>query len=392
MSFRILMIGWEFPPCLTGGLGTACHGLASGLAQAGHTVTMLLPGEPPPEPMPGVLFRAARLLPESPDVLPWPGSYPAQRNLSALFAQVTAFHNFARQAAGRDFDVVHCHDWMTAAAGIAVARVRRKPVVLHVHSLESDRSGAEGDPLIAAVERWAVRAADAVVAVSRTTRVRLVAEYGVPAGRVHVVHNGVLPMPAATRTSRKPGLPPRWGGRLQVLFLGRLAWQKGPDLFLRAAAQVAGPHPDVDFIMAGTGDLSAESKRLAAELGLGERVFFPGFVSPTGVPGLLASVDLLAMSSRAEPFGMAALEAAAAGRAVIVPDAAGAAEVLPAACRFATGSAQSLAEVMSRLLSDAALRQRLAAANRRAAARLTWGRAAEKVARFYAGLAKSQSD
>ncbi len=169
-------------------------------------------------------------------------------------------------------------------------------------------------------------------------------------------------------------------------FLGRFAWQKGPEIFLQAAALVAGRCDHADFILAGSGELEPGLRRLAGEGALAGRVFFPGFVAPDGIPGLLGHVDVLAMSSRAEPFGLVALEAAAAGLPVVVPATAGVAEVLPAALTVPPEDAAALAAALRRLLDDAPLRRRLGEANRRAAAGQTWGRAARRLVQLYRSL------
>lgn len=389
---NIFMLGWEFPPFISGGLGTACYGLTRALSDLGHRVIFLLPQpvttefathvqlKTPASATPDLLaevykaytlsefknveFRAipSMLQPyrssddpqyersestsQSLDVHEYqpdgggaahtlPPSIVAGMLRSAgasahyggdMFAEAQRYARVAvLLARGEQFDVVHAHDWMTYPAGLAVARASGKPLVVHVHSTEFDRSGENVNQKIYDIEREGVHAADRTIAVSHLTRNILVARYAARSERVEVVYNAIdfngngdkLELPPAIRRDEKI-----------VLFLGRITMQKGPEYFLAAAKKVLEHVKNVRFVMAGSGDMTKRSIELAAELGIGHKVVFTGFLRGDDVARIFKLADLYVMPSVSEPFGIAPLEALSHDVPVLISKQSGVSEIL----------------------------------------------------------------
>ena len=306
---RVLMLGWEFPPHVSGGLGTACRGLTGGLSRLGVDVLFVVPkvarspddratastaGERGGGTRVEVRAVDAGLSPYWTEEEYARARRPVARSEANvgrmvvarrgpsggsaygrdLHAEVERYARAAEAIARRErFDVVHAHDWMTYPAGIAAARAGGKPLVVHVHASEHDRSGPGRRGRVAAVEQEGFDAADAIVCVSHYTARTIARNYRMDTDLVRVVHNGVAPPP--------PSASPRGGagrGEPVVLFLGRVTYQKGPEAFLEAAARVARVEPRVKFVVAGDGDLWKRVVERAARLGLARHVHFTGFL------------------------------------------------------------------------------------------------------------------
>jgi len=397
---RVLMLGWEYPPRITGGLGVACAGLVRGLRENGVDVLLLLPpaGRAAPRrarrrggigsleivhaPAPrhgrrvSVDAYASTVEPSGPR--PRAGETLYADDLAAAVARyASAAYELARR---RRFDVVHAHDWLTFLGGIAARQASGRPLIAHVHATERDRSGPAGDASpAAAIERRAFPVADRVVAVSRYTAGILREHYGVTAERIRVVHNAVDRVEAPRRTRRRRRAP-------LVAFAGRVTGQKGPEQFVRAAVLVAAERPDARFVLAGTGDRLEAVRREAAALGLSRRMLFPGFLPRSALERLLARADVLVMPSRSEPFGLIALEALARGTPAIVSRSSGVAEVVPRALRSDFGDAEELAAKIVALLSLPGLRDSQVAAGAEALRGLTWRAAGARCAAIYEEL------
>jgi glycosyltransferase involved in cell wall biosynthesis len=417
---RVLMLGWEFPPRISGGLGTACHGLATALVAQGVDLTFVLPrvfgdedrtvrfasaGGAGSDPAARIVAVGSDLVPvdsllapyldrrayeEARRSRPYSGAHdPNRMRVSArpldfhghygpdLFAEVrryaTAVASIARTGT---YDVVHAHDWMTYPGGRAAAETARAPFVAHVHASEFDRNAAGPDPEIVAIERDALRAADRVVCVSRYTAGVVRSRYRVDPARLRVVHN------AWTRPARRAPRPSR-SRPPTVLFLGRVTAQKGPATFLEAAARVARSVPAARFVLAGSGDLLPRMVERAAEEGLSERVHFTGFLDGPAVARMYARADVLVVPSLSEPFGITPLEAAGYSVPTILSERSGVAEVLPSARTVPPKDARALASKIVDLLRRPRARRALGRAARREALRLRWSTRARETIRVY---------
>jgi glycosyltransferase involved in cell wall biosynthesis len=489
---RVLMLGWDFSPRLSGGVGTACRGLAQALARAelGAEVLFVLPqlrgdeepekvrllasdGAPearaarapepearalrdepraeepaPPPPAPRSAqgaptlptpAEALRLLTIDSPLRPYlsPREYtlvvrewfqrfepaparsarvrsaraeraaparirakveepvPARRAGTAatsvaavpvppygrtLFAEV---ERYARSALAlvedESFDVIHAHDWMAFPAGLLLRERTGKPLVVHFHSSEFERRGAEASREVRAIEQAALDSAERVLCVSQASANELRARYALEYAKLRVLHNAFEPPLGARRTkAAKP----------TVLFAGRLSEQKAPDVFLRAAAQVSAHLPEARFVLAGEGELYPELVALARELGLQARTRFTGFLSGEELARSYAAADVYVLSSAAEPFGIGALEALSLGVPTIVPRGAGVGEVVRSVLRFEPGDERDLADRIVALLTRPALAAQLSAAGVREVKGLRWERPARALRGIYDEIAR----
>jgi glycosyltransferase involved in cell wall biosynthesis len=270
------------------------------------------------------------------------------------------------------FDLIHAHDWMTFPAGQALAQDRRRPLVCHVHACEYDRNDEHRDEHVRGLEQQALVTADRVVCVSRSSANTLERHYELDPSKLRVVHNGVE---VPDRGSEGPW--PRPQAEPTVLFLGRVTRQKDPLAFLEAAARVLAVEPRVTFVLAGSGDLWPRLVERSAELGIASRVRFPGFLEGAEVARMYGAADVFVLPSRSEPFGIAPLEAAARGAAVILTRQSGVAEVLSSALRVDSGDVDGLARQILLLLRRPLLRKNLVRRARGELACLTWDRTAE---------------
>lgn len=296
-----------------------------------------------------------------------------------LFAEVGRYANRALQRfAGEDFDLIHAHDWLTYPAGLALAEASGKPLVVHVHSLEYDRSGRNVDHRINTIERAGVNRADAVIAVSHYTRTMTHREHGVPIDRIAVVHNGVYPR-EVVESYRTPEIP---RGKV-VLFLGRITFQKGPDYFVEAAARVIPHVPNVTFVMAGSGDMLPRMIERVAELGITRNFRFTGFLRGKDVERMFSMADLYVMPSVSEPFGISSLEALSYDTPVILSRQSGVAEVLSHAMKVDFWDVEQLANLIIGVLKYPQLRDDIVGMAREEVKRLHWDAAAEKTLKVY---------
>jgi glycogen synthase len=356
------MLGWEFPPYISGGLGTACQGLTRAMTRLDVEVLFVLPratesgvtgaGLSAAGPME---FRAVPSTITSP--YPAVGSFvqaggtavtdphPVRVDLSRTTGPlcvigagasggyegdlINRVHQYAERCADmvkdERFDVIHAHDWVTFPAGIAIAAQSGKPLVVHVHSTEFDRSGECVNQPVYDIERQGMHAAQSVIAVSNRTRQTVLERYGVVPEKVRVVYNGIDGLPSMESMA---------GGHTNgravktVLFAGRLTMQKGPGYFVQAAARVLARRDDVQFIMAGWGDLGPPMIEQVAAMGLGAKVRFTGFLPHRDLDRVYRMADVYVMPSVSEPFGLTALEAIRRGVPVILSKSSGVAEVL----------------------------------------------------------------
>ncbi len=411
---RILMFGWEFPPFMSGGLGTACFGMTRALAAHGHKIVFVLPragGTAEP--------THVRLVPASGTAAPEPGreeplvfqslsiravdsvlrpylsqsrypsllsGAPGARFMaisgdygSDLISEVIRYSRVAGVIAGEHpCDVIHAHDWMTVFAGIEARRISGRPLILHIHALEFDRSGENINQDIYDIERHGLEAADGVIAVSRFTKNIMVERYGIDPGKVTVVHNAV--------TRREAGAvyhvekDPR---RKTVLFLGRITFQKGPDYFVEAAARVLREMPEATFIMAGTGDMMTRMVERVAALGIGSRFHFTGFLEGDDVERAFALSDLYVMPSVSEPFGIAPLEAMLYDVPVIISRQSGVSEVLRHALKVDFWDVEELACKIMAVLKHPPLAAELVEGLRDELRHIRWEHAAEKILSVY---------
>lgn len=426
---KILMFGWEFPPLISGGLGTACHGLTLGLSQLGVEIAFVLPRiDDPSEGQHVALIGANQVpVPKEPDIAthslfktieipsplrPYetPESYRAawEERVSVvtqsaadaeprgllemggdysqdLFGEV---HRYAiiggRLGRLEPHDVVHAHDWMTFPAGIAAADVSGKPLVVHVHATEFDRSGEHVNQGIYDIERLGVQRADRVIAVSGRTRQTLIDRYAVDPAKVRVVHNAVSKDKRVDRNQIDRPLKEK-----VVLFLGRVTMQKGPDYFVEAAAKVLERVRNVRFVMAGNGDMLPRMIERAAQLRITNHFHFTGFLKGEEVDRMFAQSDLYVFPSVSEPFGITPFEAIKHDVPVILSKQTGVAETLPNAVQVDFWDIDCLVDAIVELLTEQDKAQQLVEQHRRDLEAIDWSRAAAHVVEVYGEVIKS---
>ncbi len=425
---RVFMLGWEFPPFISGGLGTACYGLTRALDQLGIGITFVLPKMVQSE----YVTHVRLLTPGScKDGVDWTARERELRNVSfkSIASPLQAYSTpetyeervernlrlreaLARRAKGvgdwssgvdyagdmyreirryaavavdlardEDFDVVHAHDWMTYPAAVAVAAMSGRPLVVHIHSTEFDRSGEHVNQVIYDIEREGMERADKVITVSHYTRGIVISRYGIDPAKVDVVYNGV------ERNGRwSPGQTCIKRDEKLVLFLGRITMQKGPEYFLYAAKKVLEVMDNVKFVMAGSGDLMHRSIELAAQLGIGQRVLFTGFLRGDDVRRIYEMADLYVMPSVSEPFGIAPLEALDHDVPVIISKQSGVSEVLSHALKVDFWDINEMANKIVAVLRYPPLQTTLRSHGNFEVRKLRWKDAARQCVHVYEQL------
>ncbi|WP_285905245.1 glycosyltransferase family 4 protein [Pseudodesulfovibrio pelocollis] len=423
---RVLMFGWEFPPYISGGLGTACLGLTKGLAGMGTDIVFVLPKLESGESGGHLTLMGANrvrarigiseilslrervkvlevLSPLRPyltekeyrSLIERDEFFTAQDILGEiendfaggygdnLMAEIVRYSVVAAHlAASEQFDVIHAHDWMTAPAGIEAKRVSGKPLVVHAHALEFDRSGDHVNQKVYDIERAGFEAADRIIAVSHYTRDTIIKRYSIDPAKVTVVHNAV----SKERRFGQMRITKPLKEKI-VLFLGRITFQKGPDYFVEAAAKVLEKNPDVRFVMAGTGDMFPRMVERMAQLRMAHRFHFLGFVRGADVERIYAMSDLYVMPSVSEPFGITPLEAMVYNVPAIVSKQSGVSEILDSAVKVDFWDVDRLAFEILDILGDEARSARLAVKGAETLKKIKWEIAAEHVLNVYRELA-----
>ena len=426
------MFGWEFPPHIAGGLGTACYGMTRGLARNDVEVIFVMPRASGDEDERFVkvvnasdiearycdstiegaddIMRKISFIHIDSNMVPYisPEEFATYResyertgkkfweregdswtqrytfsgkygaNLMeevARYAVVAA--EVARQLEGQ-FDVIHAHDWLTYFAGIAAKRVSGKPLVVHMHATSFDRSSGDNiDTRVYDIERAGMAAADRVIAVSNLTRNIIIEKYAIPAERVVTVHNAV-------RFSNKENEAPERGVEDKIVtFLGRITYQKGPDYFVEAAAKVLKRVPNVRFVMAGSGDMMNHVIRRVARLGIADRFHFTGFLKGDDVDKMFQLSDVYIMPSVSEPFGISPLEAMRSNVPVIISKQSGVAEVLDYAVKVDYWDVDAMADAIYGFVKYPALAKMFSTKGLEEVTGLKWNNAAAKIKDVY---------
>ena len=334
---KVLMFGWEFPPISSGGLGIACYGLTKGLSRKNIDITLVLPDYPNEGKMDFVkIISASNIKVRKLNYLLMPymtsQSYSESKNRikskiygSTLFNEVRRYAEAAKKIAmEEDFDIIHCHDWMTFKAGINAKKLKKKPLVVHVHATEFDRTGGNGiNEHVYKIEKEGMESADEIIAVSNYTKNMIVEKYGISPNKINVVHNAV----DFEDKSNNEEFGIKKNDKI-VLFMGRLTLQKGPDYFVHAAKKVLEHEKNVKFIICGNGDMGPFIINKVAEMGLAGNVLFAGFLQGQDVERAYKMADVYVMPSVSEPFGITPLEAMSNGVPAIISKTSGVSEVV----------------------------------------------------------------
>lgn len=420
---KVLMFGWEFPPHIAGGLGTACYGMTKGLAENDVDVLFVMPSASGDEDQSSVRIINASdvecslvsrnieeflgkisFLRIGSNMVPYVGpeefsslveeeranqkkefriqfgkkyrfSGRYGRNLMEEVARYAAVG--AEIALENDFDVIHAHDWLTYLAGIAAKKVSGKPLVIHVHATEYDRSGENINTEVFGIEKRGMDAADRVITVSDLTRNIVINRYGIDPSKVVTVHNAV-------DFEGRDDVDIRRSVKEKVVtFLGRITFQKGPEYFIEAAAKVLKRCDNVRFVMAGSGDMLNRCVRHVAKLGIADRFHFTGFLRGADVQKMFSLSDVYVMPSVSEPFGISPLEAMKTNVPSIISKQSGVAEVLKYAIKVDFWDINAMADAIYALVTYPAIGAMAARCGKDEVNALKWTAAASRIKKVY---------
>ncbi len=424
---RVLMLGWEYPPHIIGGLGTACFGLTEGLAHTNLEILFVVPKTYGDEDQSiaqlisasaislkkiGYFYKNSGhsqdyirvgnlMLPtavengfhttqshvqrednevretHSEGYFEFEGSYGAK-----LYDEVNNYSLVAAQIASQfEFDVIHAHDWLTYQAGINAKKVSGKPLVVHLHATEFDRSGRFVNQRVFEIEKKGMEFADRVLAVSNLTKNIAIEKYRIDAQKINTVYNAVKPL-----ENEKEVFVKHIGDKI-VTFLGRITMQKGPEYFVETAFLVLKQMPNVRFVMAGSGDMLPNIVKRVAELGIGDRFHFTGFLKGKEVNQMLSISDVYVMPSVSEPFGISPLEAMRNNVPVVISKQSGVSEILKYAIKVDFWDIQATADAIYGILNYSGIANLFRKYGRSEVDSLVWEVPAREVSQIYAEVA-----
>ena len=409
------MFGWEFPPHILGGLGTASYGLTKGMYDNGDMdITFVIPKPWGDEERSFARIVGANCVPVAwrdvsydyvqsrignvmdPQLyfdlrdhiyadfnymgtndlgcIEFSGRYPDN-----LLEEINNYSIMAGVIARTvDFDVIHSHDWLTYPAGIHAKQVTGQPLGIHVHATDFDRSRGNVNPTVFAIEKDGMNNADHIITVSNLTRQTVIEKYGINPDKVTTVHNAVEPLSEEIRSIKM-----QKGKDKVVTFLGRITMQKGPEYFVEAASRVLAKTHNVRFVMAGSGDMMEKMIRLAADRDIADRFHFTGFLKGRQVYEMLAASDVYIMPSVSEPFGISPLEAMQMGVPSIISKQSGCAEILENVIKVDYWDINALADSIYAIIKYPALYNHLRDKGLAEIDTIQWKKAGAKVIDIY---------
>ena len=430
-NVRVLMFGWEFPPHISGGLGTACLGIAQGLAKNDVEVLFVMPKASGDEDASAAkiinasdvemlqntekiedFWKHINFMEIGSNLVPYldPETFARERDAylkAGENKERISYHNkfqfsgkyganlmeevyryalvVGTVAKNYDFDVIHAHDWLTYSAGMIAKQLSGKPLIVHVHATEYDRGGEYNrNTLVYDIEKRGMEAADVVVTVSNWTRNIVIEKYGIAPEKVITVHNAVDFKTDAVEKEER-GIKDKI-----VTFLGRITLQKGPEYFVEAAAKVLKRVPNARFVMAGSGEKMNPLVRRVAQLGLGTRFHFTGFLRGNDVQRMFRYSDVYVMPSVSEPFGISPLEAMRSGVPTIISKQSGVAEVLDHAIKVDYWDIDALADAIYGVLTYPALSNHMQREGYNEVNELKWENASLKLKQIYQSITQKE--
>jgi len=411
------MFGWEFPPHILGGLGTASYGLVKAMAhQPDMEITFVIPKLYGDEDQSflkiigacyvpvvwkendwnyvndrigwimnpdeyfwlrnGIKYDFRRIYTNDLGCIEFSGRYPDN-----LLEEISNYEAVASVLAHQlSFDVIHSHDWLTYPAGIFAKQISGKPLVVHVHATEFDRSRGNVNPIVYDIEKRGMDAANHIITVSNLTRNIVIEKYFQDPKKVTTVHNAVEPLPdvdSYVKTPRSDKI---------VTFLGRITMQKGPEYFVEAANRVLKKNKKVRFVMAGNGDMMQDMINLAAKRGITDRFHFTGFLKGRQVYQMLADSDVYIMPSVSEPFGISPLEAMQVGTPTIISKQSGCSEILTHSIKIDYWDIDGMADAVNAIIRNPAMYKSLHELGREEVNNIRWEDAGKKVIKIYNSL------
>jgi glycogen synthase len=393
---RILMLGWELPPHNSGGLGVACYQLCKALAKKGADIEFVVPYTADHSDIDFMRINSAH--PQDVETVMKSGiaydSFKYTKKTGEiqwvdLFGQCEVYEEaVGRIAPLASFDIIHAHDWLTARAGMRAKMLTGKPLVVHFHSIEADRSGTigGGNPLVREIEEMSMLIADRIIAVSQHTKNGIMREYGIPEDKIEVVHNhfdpsGLLPADGANAYTYLNEMKQQ--GYRVISSVGRLTVQKGLPNLIRAFTEVVARAPKTLLLMVGSGEQRNELVGMAAEMGVGQNVLFADFQRGKGYRDAYAVADLFVMPSISEPFGLTALEAIGYGTPVLLSRQSGVSEMISNSLQVDFWDIEEMANKMTAVVQNDALRDELHANSYREYLRHSWDDSADVTVGVY---------
>ena len=420
---KVLMFGWEFPPHILGGLGTASYGITAGLAkQPDMHITFCIPrpwgdedksfmniiglSETPivwrdvdydyvkrriGDKMPPETYYALRdhiyadfSYRQTNDLgcIEFSGRYPDN-----LFDEINNYSIVAGVIARQqEYDIIHAHDWLTYPAGIHAKNVSGKPLVIHVHATDFDRSRGKVNPTVYSIEKDGMDHADCIMCVSEQTRQTVINHYHQDPAKCIAMHNAVYPLSEEVKQIVAQRRPHADRKERVVTFLGRITMQKGPEYFVEAASLVLQRTRNIRFCMAGSGDMLNAMIEMAAQRGIADRFFFPGFMKGKQVYEVFRDSDVYVMPSVSEPFGISPLEAMQCGVPSIISYQSGCAEILHKCVKTDYWDIDAMADAIHAIISYPALYNQLRHDGIEELKGITWEKAGAKVIAIYKSL------
>jgi glycogen(starch) synthase len=424
---KVLMFGWEFPPIISGGLGTASYGITRGLHHAGVDLSFVMPtkrGQEIDVPFRIIaadevnkIKRYEKVISELKNV---DSSVFEKKYTIAPYFTKTEYLHYLKQihiekkerrieleeegllhftgnygktlmdevhrygiigeilGFAEDFDIIHAHDWLTYIAGVAAKEASGKKLVIHVHATEVDRSGENVNQEVFDIEKYGMTHADHIIAVSHFTKNILVTKYNIDPAKIDVVHNAV----EKKQRIKRLGINKNLNEKI-VLFLGRVTMQKGPDYFVEAAYKVLQKNKNVRFVMAGSGDLLTRMILRVASLRMLDRFHFTGFLKGIEVEKMYAMSDVYVMPSVSEPFGISPFEALLYDVPAIISKQSGVSEILNNAIKVDFWDVDRLAEMMLMLVENDKIAKEVADKSKADMEFIHWDHAGTKIKNVY---------
>jgi len=419
------MFGWEFPPHISGGLGTASYGLTKGMSSLedldvifvvpkawgdeDQTLVRLIGANQIPVAFKKVYYkgfkRSIEKIEISSKIVPYTDPEDFWNRVSSEVSEYSTYVQTTDKgtvdfsgkydvslmdeiykysvvasviAEENDFDIIHAHDWLAYPAGIAAMEVSGKPLVIHVHATDFDRSGGNVNPDVYRIEKQGMDAASKIITVSNLTRDIVINKYQIHPDKVETVYNAVEPVIIAEDAVLEKGFDEK-----VVTFLGRITLQKGPEYFIEAAHKVLKVMPNVRFVMAGSGDMMERMMRRAAALKITDRFHFTGFLKGKDVFYMLSLSDVYIMPSVSEPFGISPLEAMQSNVPVIISKQSGVSEILTHAVKTDFWDIDAMADAIYGILNYPALSKMFIKNGKEEVVRLKWDNSARHVRDIY---------
>lgn len=392
---KVLMLGWELPPHNSGGLGVACYHMCKALASKGADINFIVPYTADHSDID--FMKVTSAIPATAKSVMKAGmAYDSFKFIAKDGTEewigLTDYHKLYEKSIDgivelAEYDVIHAHDWLTIRAGIRAKQLTGKPLIVHIHATEYDRSGGKmGNSLVSEIEYLGMMMADKIIAVSNLTKDVIVQHYDIPADKIEVIHNSfdvdmyddVIGANEYRYFERM-----RHSGYKVVMNVGRITIQKGLYNLVQAMRIVVDKRPKTMLLFVGSGEQELELLELSAELGLSENVVFAGFQRGKRWRDMFAISDIFVMPSISEPFGLTALEAAAFGVSTLVSRQSGVAEVLRSALRVDYWDIHELANQITTVLQNQDLQNQLTEDGLAEVTKMSWSHTADKLFGVY---------